>query len=262
MQLTFANFLAPDMNGVYAFVVARLGSALGVETRFVSVASHAQLVGGEIDVAFICGLPYVRLASLPAGPVRAVAAPVIDDPRSGERPTYYSDVVVRAASPARSFADLRGRSFAHTRRDSFSGYVATCHRLAEMGETEAFFGEVRYSGMHQASIRQVCEGTVEAAAIDSHVLAVERRRNPSLAIELRVVAAIGPAPYPPVVVGPRVAPELAARLTAALCRLGEASEREPLDDGLIRRYVPVDDATYDDIRRKAAAVAAAGVASA
>lgn len=244
------------MASVYAFVAARVGVALGCESRFLETATDRQLISGEIDVAFMCGLPYVRLAALPGPPVRAIAAPVIDEARYQGRPAYYSDVIVRAGSPLQSFADLRGRSFAYTQRDSFSGYVATRHRLIELGETEAFFGAVRYSGSHQASIRLVSEGTVDASAVDSHVLAVERRAHPEPAAGLRLVDAIGPAPIPPVVVGAHLPAGLAAAVLTALCRLG-GRDRTRLATGVIRRFVPIDDAAYDDIRRKAAAVGAA-----
>lgn len=50
-----------------------------------------------------------------------------------------------------------------------------------MGETEAFFSHVTFSGRHQESIRRVVSGEVDASAIDSQVLGVECLRNPGLA---------------------------------------------------------------------------------
>jgi phosphonate transport system substrate-binding protein len=261
-SLTFASCLAPNTKSVYQFVAARIGILLGCETRFTTGGAEADLLTGQVDVAFICGLPYVRLFGRPGHPVRLLAAPVIDDPRSKGRPIYFSDVIVRADSARRSFRDLRGCTFAHSHPDSFSGYVATRYRLLEMGESERFFGQVRFSGGHQESIRQVCAGEVDASAIDSHVLAVELRQHPELASKIRIVKAIGPAPIPPVVVRAGLPPPFQARLREALCHLGDDElDRERLGEGLIRRFVPAEDAAYDDIRRKLAAIEPTAAAS-
>ena len=252
--LLFANFLAPNMSSVYAFVATRLGEQLG-GSSFIEGTSLDQLRDGPVDVAFLCGLPYVRLRQERPPRVRALAAPVLSEPRYGGQPIYFSDVIVRRESTFRSFADLRGCSWAHSREDSFSGCLLARYNLRQLGETEAFFGRVTYSGRHQASIRAVIEGEVEASAIDSHVLAVERRRDRALDAKLRVIGVLGPSPIPPVVVSARVPAEIAGRLRDGLCRLhADPVSRQALRQGLIRRFDRVDDRTYDDIRRKVAAV--------
>lgn len=252
--LVFANFLAPNMSSMYGFVATRVGQAVG-GSAFIVGSSLDQLRDGPVDVAFLCGLPYVRLCRSMPPPVRPLAAPVLAEPRYGGQPVYFSDVIVRRESPCQSFADLRGRSWAHSRDDSFSGCLLARYHLRLMGETEAFFGSVTYSGRHQASIRAVVDGEVEASAIDSHVLGIERRRDPELETKLRVIAVLGPSPIPPVVVSARVTPETAARLRDAFCKLhADPVSRPVLRQGMIERFAPIDDRAYDDIRRKLAAV--------
>lgn len=242
------------MSSVYAFVAARLGETAGGST-FMEGTSLDQLRDGPVDVAFLCGLPYVRLCQDNPLLLSPLAAPVLAEPRYAGQPVYFSDVIVRRESPCQSFADLRGRSWAHSTEDSFSGCLLVRYHLHQMGESEAFFGSVMYSGRHQESIRAVVEGEVEASAIDSHVLSVERRRERELDDRLRVIAVLGPSPIPPVVVSSRVRPELRARLRDAVCRLhADPVSREVLRRGMIRRYTPIEDHAYDDIRRKLAAV--------
>jgi phosphonate transport system substrate-binding protein len=254
-SLVFANFLAPNMTSVYADVAARVGRALGTPVRLIEGEGLDQLRDGSVDVAFLCGLPYVRLCRERSDMLRPLAAPVLDGARYGDRPVYFSDVIVRRDSPFRSFGDLRGQSWAYNDPDSLSGCLLVRHHLLQMGETEAFFGRRTFSGRHQESIRQVRTGEVDASAIDCQVLGVERLRNPDLAGEIRVIATLGPSTIPLVVATARVPEAVQVRVRDALCALGgDPVSRGVLASGLIRRFTPIDDRAYDDIRQKMAVV--------
>ena len=238
------------MTSTYAEVAARVGHRLGTPAALVEGASLDQLRRASVDVAFLCGLPYVRLGREQPGMLRLLAAPVLDEPRYGGRPVYFSDVIVRRDSPCQSFDDLRGRSWAHNVGDSYSGCLLSRYALHEMGETEAFFSHVTFSGGHQESIRWVVDGEVSASAIDSHVLGVERRRNPGLDRQLRVIAVLGPSAIPPVVATGSLPDEVAVRVRDALTGLGDdPSSRALLGRGLIRRFIPIEDQAYDSMRR-------------
>ena len=253
--LVFANFLAPNMTSVYAAVAARVGQVLGMPAELIEGRDFDQLRDGSVDLAFLCGLPYVRLARERPGMLRPLAAPVLDEPRYQDRPVYFSDVIVRRDSPVGSFGDLRGRRWAYNDADSLSGCLLVRYHLLRMGETEAFFGGITFSGRHQESIRQVVTGEVDASAIDSQVLGVESMRNPDLARELRVIAVLGPSTIPPVIATERVPQEIQARACDAICALGgDAVGRDALAGGLIRRFTPIEDRAYDDIRLKMALV--------
>lgn len=254
-RLLFATFMAPNMTAVYSGIVAAVGSELGLKAELVEGMAVGQLCDGRIDAAFICGLPYVRLEAERPGTLTVLAAPIIDEPRYGGRPVYFSDVIVRHDSRFRTFSDLRGSRWAHNGEDSFSGCLLTRYHLHRLGESEAFFGRVTYSGGHLVSIQEVLSGEIDASAIDSHVLSMERRRDPQLDRRLRVIATFGPSPYPPLVTGSRVPHELARKIRQVLCAMtDDARALSNLAAGMIRRYVPVDDRVYDDIRRKLAAV--------
>ena len=253
--LVFANFLAPNMTSVYADVAARVGRALGAPARLIEGTDLEQLRDGSVDVAFLCGLPYVRLRAERPGMLRPLAAPILDEARYQDRPVYFSDVIVRRDSPFRSFGDLRGQSWAYNEPGSFSGCLLVRHHLLQMGETEAFFGRLTFSGRHQASIRQVLNGEADGSAIDSHVLGVERLRNPDLAGELRVITSFGPSTIPLVVSTDGVPEPVHVRIGDALYELGrDPVSREVLAGGLIRRFIPIEDRAYDDVRHKMAVV--------
>jgi ABC-type phosphate/phosphonate transport system substrate-binding protein len=98
-------------------------------------------------------------------------------------------------------------------------------------------------------------GEIDGSAIDSQVLGVERLQRPDLAEEIRVIASLGPSTIPLVAATARVPDAVQARLGAALCELGtDPDSRDVLAGGLIRRFTPIDDRAYDDIRQKMAVV--------
>ena len=95
----------------------------------------------------------------------------------------------------------------------------------------------------------VASGEVDAAAIDSQVLALEFRDHPELVVQLRVIDELGPSTIQPVVAARHVPVAVREQVRDAFLRMGDdPSARAFLDRGLIARFVPADDATYDDIR--------------
>ena len=182
--------------------------------------------------------------------------------RIGERlgrPVYFSDVIVRRDGPITHLEDLRGRSWAYNEPASHSGHTVTLYTLVRMGARPGFLGPVLQAGYHQRAIRLVAAGTVDAAAIDSQVLAIELRDHPRLADGLRVIGAFGPSTIQPVVAASRLPGRLKDQARELLVGLGDdPSARAALDHGFIRRFAPVDDAAYDDIRGMQATIEAAG----
>jgi phosphonate transport system substrate-binding protein len=244
--LVFATFLAPNVLPLYRFITGALGECLGIETRFEVGTSFSQLINGEVDVAFLCGLPYVRLAKY----LEPLAAPVLAGDRYRAQPVYFSDVIVAKDSRFQSFADLRGASWSFNDSDSYSGYLVTLVRLLDLRETDRFFGRVVDAGWHQVSIDLVAAGHVDASAVDSHVLAVELRKRPELQKRLRVIDSLGPSPIQPVVARRALDARLRRGLQSALVEL--ATDR--CADCLVERFVPITDGAYEPIRKMLARV--------
>jgi phosphonate transport system substrate-binding protein len=249
-RLRFSTFLAPSIWSTYAFITEYVGHQLGLQTELSVGSSFSQFASGEADVGFICGLPYVLLTRHDPPPVDLLAAPVLQGDRYEGRPIYFSDVIVHADSHILSFADLRGCSWSYNDPDSHSGYgITRCH-LVRMGETRGFFGTVIEAGFHQESIEMVRRGQVDASAIDSQVLAVAMRDDPSLATELRVIDSLGPSSIQPVVAAAHLPGSLKADIRAALLTMhNDPAARERLAEGLFDSFAAVSDADYDDLRQ-------------
>jgi phosphonate transport system substrate-binding protein len=256
--LRFATFLAPNMLSVYRLLADRIADRLGRPVELIVGTSFHQFERGEVDLGVICGLPYVWLAARPPALVEPLAAPVLVGHRYGGRPIYYSDVIVSRDSPITCLEELRGCSWAYNEPASHSGHTVTLHALVRMGAQPGFFTRVVEAGFHQEAIRLVHAGVVDAAAIDSQVLAVELRSHQSLA-GLRVVGSFGPSTIQPVVAASRLPDRLKDQIRDLLVTLGDDPTARPaLDHGLVDRFVPVDDAAYDDIRAMLVTIQAAG----
>ena len=171
------------------------GPMHGAHDPFASpVASHAA------DVGFLCSPSFLYLRSLEIPSVELVPfGLVFDDPRLADRPVYYSDVIVRADGPARNLDDLRGATFGYNDTCSLSGYYAARQELARRSTDQDYFASEVCTGSHHASIGAVIDGTIDVAAIDSNVLALERGARPELERELRVLESWGPHPIQPIV---------------------------------------------------------------
>jgi phosphonate transport system substrate-binding protein len=252
-MLILASYLAENTRPTYERIATWLTARLGEPTSLLGGVAWderlAMLDNGRVQVALICGWSYIQRHDRPERPVSLLCAPVMAPPRYEDRPIYFTDVVVRHGSSLRAFADLRGQSYAYNDRGSHSGYNVPRDALLRLGETRGYFGRVVASGSHQASLRMVEAGEVDASGIDSTMLDIERHRRPELSTTLRTVAVLGPSPIPPVIVTRALPENQREQLRAALLAMHEDPEgRTILGKGLIARFVHVQDADYNPIR--------------
>jgi phosphonate transport system substrate-binding protein len=255
--LRFVTFLAPSLFSFYEFLTKYLGEKLHCKTELAVGTAYNQL-STDCDVAFVCGLPYVESTRWPQPPVEPLVAPVLQGTRYQGRPIYFSDVIVRRDSAFRSFADLRGCTWAYNEPHSQSGYGITRYDLLQRGTAAGYFKQVVEAGFHERAIQMVCSGAVDASAIDSHVLSVALRDRPELTHELRIIDTLGPSAIQPLVAARRLPDRLKETLRASLWEIAQSPQARPhLDHALVKRFVPVTDSSYDDIRRMLRVVEAA-----
>jgi phosphonate transport system substrate-binding protein len=256
-SLRVASCLAPHLSWLYRFLATRLGDYVGRSSEFIEDASYERL--GEVDIVFVCSLAYVEHAAI-CRRFEPIAAPVPAGARYGGRPVYYSDVIVRRDSGLRSFADLRGRTWAYNEKLSQSGYGITRYHLARLGETGGYFGGVIEAGRHERAISLVASGAADAAAIDSHVLETYLDLHPHLGRSLGVIDSLGPSPIQPVAVRRSLPEDFKDDLRLALAEIDQdPAGRSCLARAGVERFVRVDDETYEPIRNMSAVAAAAGL---
>lgn len=259
--LRVASHLAPGVEPLYAFLAGYLADRLGRRAEFVVAESYERCAQDVDDVCFVCSIPYLLFADAGRIDMEVIAAPVLMGRRYAGRPIYFSDVIVAADGPYRSFADLRGVTLAYNEPFSHSGYMTLLHHLTTLGEGLGYFGRLVEAGFHQEAIRMVADGRVDAAAIDTQVLDIELGDHPELAGALRRIQSIGPSTIQPVVVSrSRLTDAERQAIREALIEVAaDPTARGPLDGALVQRFVAIEGQAYDDIRRMFNRVRQAGL---
>ena len=199
---------------------------------------------GEVDVAFVCTSAYV------AGH-REFGMQLLAAPQVGGEAVYYSYLIVPADSAATGMADLRGKVFAFTDPMSNTGRLYPTYLVRQLGGSpKTFFRRTFFTYSHDDAIRAVAAGLADGAAVDSLVYEFAVARDSELAAKTRVIHRSPPFGSPPVVVNPDLSPRLQAELKTLLLGLDDYPEgRQVLQALGVDRFVVVNDATYDSVRR-------------
>jgi phosphonate transport system substrate-binding protein len=246
-RLHLVSYLAPNLFWFYRAIEHYLQRVLHLDThleqsKFDPLADPV-LQQDQLDLAFICGLPFARYNRSVPGQLNALVAPVMQATRYQDRAIYFADVIVRAGSPFITWNDLAGTRFCYNDPGSNSGYNLVRQRLMQGKYPPQFFGRAIASGSHQQSIRWVRDGTADCAAIDSTVLEQELRDVPELADQLRVVKSLGPCPMPPIAVSQRLGNALIDQIQTALLH-PDGVLRSAMDRAAIQRFVAVESEQY------------------
>ena len=129
--------------GYYRQLLDYIGKRLDRRVELVDRDSYAEindLIGsGDIDVAFVCGQPYVDGHD-------GMGIELLVAPQMYGKTVSHSYIIVPEDSPVERFEELRGKTFAFVDPMSNSGKLVPLYMLAKRGETpEAYFRKYVYS---------------------------------------------------------------------------------------------------------------------
>ena len=191
--------------------VAELPARLTRDSSHFDLRRHPRLLLGQA-----CEYP---LATSCAGYVRLVATPRYAVPGCDGSTLYRSAVVVRAADPAETLADLRGRRCIVNERDSNSGMNLLRAAIAPTSGGARFFSSVTLSGSHRASVAAVAAGLADVAAVDGVSFAHFQKLDPPVVASLRVLCWTPPSRCPPCVTAAGTSDSTLEALRGALAKV-------------------------------------------
>ncbi len=248
LRVAVGGMTTPEAGfGYYRRFLDYIGAKIGMRVQLVDRENYAEINEmvrtGNVDVAFVCGGPYVQ------GHDEFGMELLVAPQAYGDR-VYYAYIIVSKASTIREFADLRGKTFAFTDPLSNSGALVPTYMLARMHETpERFFGKVIFTQSHDKSIKAVAQGIVDGAAVDSLIWGYLNKTDPRYTSGTKVIKKSPPYGIPPVVVRKDLDPELKKKLRQIFLTADrDAKGREILKGMMIDRFVPIEDSAYDSIR--------------
>ena len=227
-----------------------LGKLVGVPIRVTVASDYAAVIEAlrnrTADLAFVHPGGYV-LAS------REAKARIVAKNLWHGKSSFTARIYVRRESGIKSVEELRGKTMAFVDPASSSGYIYPMVLLVQRGlvtnrDPKSFFKEVVFSGAHDASMRALLNGHVDAIA--SFDMAREQYLKDPAERERIVVIAETPAiPEAGIAARDGLDPALFARVRAALLQI-----RGPAHAALLKRLYEIDgfdtadDREYDSVR--------------
>ncbi|MDR1898566.1 MAG: phosphate/phosphite/phosphonate ABC transporter substrate-binding protein [Treponema sp.] len=197
-----------------------LSKALGIKITEVNAADYNAVVEAmrtrHADIAFFGPVTYVQAAERARAEALVLAVPHGDKGQSG----YTSKIIVKAGSPIKSLADLRGKTFAFVDPASTSGnYVPTLELMNAFGLNNEdlhtngrFFSSVSFSGKHQNGLQAVINGDVDAAPVASDILEAEIAGGRAKESDFTVIHESPRIPTAPMAVRGELPSEIKAKL--------------------------------------------------
>lgn len=190
-----------------------LQSALQRPVSFIQRGSYREIVdlllSDGIDVAWICGFPFV--VNQPR--MRLVAVPL----HQGQ-PLYRSYLVVAVDDmTTRTVLDLRGKVFAYSDPQSNSGFLVPRVELLRAHQAPAtFFRRTFFTFGHRKVVEAVQVGLAQGGAVDGYVWDTLQLQNPAATAGVRVAWRSAEHGFPPIVARRSLATEDTEQVAAAL----------------------------------------------
>jgi phosphonate transport system substrate-binding protein len=220
---------------------------LGKKIEFVDREDYEEinklLEKGAIDVAFVCGGPYVDGH-------KEFGMELLAAPHAYGGTVYYSYIIAHRDSPIDNFEELRGKTFGFTDPLSNTGKLVPTYMLAKMDETpDSFFKSYDYTYAHDKSIKAVATGLVDGAAVDSLIWEYANRANPEYTSKTKIIKKSPPYGIPPVVIRSGLDPNFKESLRKIFLNVHNDKEgKEILQGMMIEKFVLLKDSAYDSIR--------------
>jgi len=227
-----------------------LGKLVGVPVRVTVASDYAAVIEAlrnrTADLAFVHPGGYV-LAS------REAKATIVAKNLWHGKSSFTSRIYVRRDAGIKTVEDLRGKTIAFVDPASSSGYIYPMVLLIKRGlvtnrDPKSFFKEVVFSGAHDASMRALLNGHVDAIA--SFDMAREQYLKDIAERErLIFVAETEPIPEAGIAARDGLDPATFAKVRAALLQI-----RGPAHAALLKRLYEIDgfetaeDREYDPVR--------------
>lgn len=240
-----------ELQRKFAPLGAYLEQQTGVKVQFIAVTDYAAVVESlatrKLDMAWLGGFTFVQTKLRTNG----TAIPIV---QRAEDEKFISRFIVPADSPARTLADLKGKSFAFGSASSTSGHLMPRFFLLQAGiDPDKDFKRVAFSGAHDATLAFVAGGKAEAGVLNASVWdKLVETKNPNTA-KVRVLATTPPYYDYNWTVRGDLDPALVKKLTDAFLKLDPANpaHKQIMELQRATKFVPTKVSNYEGIENAA-----------
>src|SRR5438477_12491112 len=228
-----------------------LGKLYGGPVRVTVASDYAAVIEAlrnhTADLAWVHPVGYV-LAS------REAKARIVARNLWHGKSTFTSRIYVRKDGGIKTVEDLRGKTMAFVDPASSSGYIYPMVLLIQRGlvknrDPKTFFREVVFSGAHDASIRALLNGHVDAI-VSFDMVREQYLKDPAERDRVTWVAETPEIPEAGIAARSGLDPALFARLRTALIKMRGPAYAEVLKKMYdIDGFEAADDKDYDPVRQ-------------
>jgi phosphonate transport system substrate-binding protein len=226
-------------------LVDYLEKSMGVKISFKPVTHYGAavraLVAGQVDFAWLGGYTFVQAK------LQANAIPVVM--RRSDR-AFQSVFIANKDSGIATMADLKGKTFAFGSKSSTSGRLMPQHYMVQnfqLDPTKDLHGVPVYSGAHDATLKMVDSGKVQAGVLNYKTWETNKGSAPNT---VEVWRTPGYVDYC-WAAAPGVSSALRQKFADAFIALNEAEHPELLALQSAQKYVPAQVAMWDTIQQVA-----------
>lgn len=248
LNICVGSMITPEEGyAYYKKLLDYIGRKLNMKVNFIEKRTYGEvntlLKDGIIDVAFVCGGPYIE--GHDKFGLELLVAPLVNG-----KALYYSYIIVAKDSGIERIEDLKGKTFAFVDPLSNTGKLIPTYILHKLGQSpEDFFKESLYTYSHDDSIKAVAHGIVDGAAVDSLIWDYMDKKNGRFTGLTKIINISEPYGIPPVVTRPGMDGELKAKIKHILLDMHTEKEgRDILKGMFIDKFTEIDDTAYDSIR--------------
>jgi phosphonate transport system substrate-binding protein len=155
-----------ELQRKFAPLGAYLEQETGMKVSFVPVTDYAAVVEGlatrKLDLAWLGGFTFVQAKIRTNG----TAVPLVQRVEDSK----FTSKFITANDNIKSFADLKGKTFAFGAPSSTSGHLMPRYFLSQEGlNPDKDFKNVAFSGAHDATVAFVQAGKVDAGVLNASV---------------------------------------------------------------------------------------------
>ena len=252
---TVPRLSAAELQAMYTPLAEYLAKETGEKVTIVIPkdfdAFRDAVIAGKMEIGFSNPLLYVQAKEKAAIEPLALSSEV----KSGTR--LRGIIIVRKDSGISKLDDLRGKKLIFVDNDSPAGYLFQILLLNKAGLTSSKdFTILPFAKKHENVTNAVLNRTADAGGIREDEL--DKVKDKMDISQIRVLGYTDYFPNWPFFATPKLKPDLAAKVKAALLKLrpNDPQNEKILGPARLTGFVPVSDKDYDDLRRAARLVGA------
>lgn len=223
-----------------------LEDVLQVPVQFVQRSSYREILDGllddSIDVAWVCGPPYVQNESKLA---------LVAVPKYQGAPLYRSHLIVPAGdTKTQHITDLAGRVFAYSDPLSNSGHIVPrVELIRSRRDPDTFFRRAFFTLAHRKVVQAVQTGVAQGGSVDGYIWDTLAVQQPRVTEGVRVAWQSPRYGFPPIVGRKSLGPGALAGVTDGLVRMKEtAAGTELLQRLNLDGFIAGEPKLFDGIR--------------